>query len=117
MNRFRRIPLALSLLFNLVLLVVLAFASNPRPVSAQFSPPSSSPVATPIRWEYRSVSTTQEDDPGYEDFTQEIQDLGNLGYEMVTCLYAPARDRDESTTACYFKRPQSSRPSTRPNVR
>jgi hypothetical protein len=97
-----------SIVLNVVLLSVLAVMLGLRPVAAQFSPPSRN-AGVPIRWDYRSVSATQEEDPGYERFTQEIQDLGDLGYEMVTCLYAPARDRDESTTACYFKRPQSRR--------
>ncbi|OAB56127.1 hypothetical protein AY600_19430 [Phormidium willei BDU 130791] len=80
------------------------------PVSAQFSPPDT-PRNRPrpaIRWDYRSVSATQESDPNFETFTQQIQDLGDLGFEMVTCLYAPDSRRSErSTTACYFKRPQS----------
>lgn len=97
-----------NLLLNLVTLAVLALVVTlqwVRPASAQFSP---SPQPTrPIKWEYRSVSTTEETDPGGERFVQEIRDLGELGFEMVTCLYAPDRDRDESMTACYFKRPKS----------
>ncbi|KPQ39116.1 MAG: hypothetical protein HLUCCO16_09510 [Phormidium sp. OSCR] len=95
---------------NVLCLSLLGLLLSLRPVSAQFSPPDnpSNRTRQPIRWEYRSVSATQEDDPDYENFTQQIQDLGDSGFEMVTCLYAPDRRRSErSTTACYFKRPQS----------
>lgn len=95
---------------NILCLSLLGLLLSLRPVSAQFSPPETSPnrTAQAIRWEYRSVSATQEDDPNYENFTQQIKDLGDLGFEMVTCLYAPDSRRSErSTTACYFKRPQS----------
>ncbi|MBP0000427.1 MAG: hypothetical protein J7641_15750 [Cyanobacteria bacterium SID2] len=89
---------------TLAILGLVAVLQLMRPASAQFSPPSS--TSQPLKWEYRSISATQETDPGYERFVGDMQDLGDLGFELVTCLYAPARDRDESTTACYFKRPQ-----------
>jgi cytochrome oxidase assembly protein ShyY1 len=95
---------------NVICLSLFGLFLSLGPVSAQFSPPDTPPnrTAQTIRWDYRSVSATQEDDPNFENFTQQIQDLGDLGFEMVTCLYAPDNRRSErSTTACYFKRPQS----------
>ncbi|WP_017661040.1 hypothetical protein [Baaleninema simplex] len=96
-----------SVVLNLVTLAVLGLVATLQfvsPASAQFSPSDRQP--RPVKWEYRSVSTTEETDPGGERFVQEIRDLGDLGFEMVACLYAPDRDRDESMTACYFKRPK-----------
>ncbi|WP_159790136.1 hypothetical protein [Sodalinema gerasimenkoae] len=97
-------------LVNFICLSLLGLFLSLRPVSAQFSPPGNPPNRTgqAIRWEYRSVSATRENDPDYENFTQQIKDLGDSGFEMVTCLYAPDSRRSErSTTACYFKRPRS----------
>ncbi|NMG58363.1 hypothetical protein E1H12_07445 [Geitlerinema sp. P-1104] len=95
---------------NVVCLSLLGLLLFLSPVSAQFSPPGNPPNRNgqPIRWEYRSVSASQEDDPEFENFTEQIRDLGNLGFEMVTCVHAPdSRRSQRSTTACYFKRPRS----------
>ncbi|USR91347.1 hypothetical protein NEA10_00975 [Phormidium yuhuli AB48] len=96
---------------NVICLSLLGLLLLLRPVSAQFSPPDNSQNRNgrAIRWEYRSVSASQENDPDFENFTQQIRDLGDLGFEMVTCVHAPDSRRSErSITACYFKRPRSS---------
>ncbi|MGD1904186.1 MAG: hypothetical protein ACFB9N_18320 [Geitlerinemataceae cyanobacterium] len=75
-----------------------------RAAIAQFRP-GSSPVSA-VSWEYRSLSTSEASDPGNARFFNDLSDLGDEGFEMVTCLYAQERRDDESTTVCYFKRPQ-----------
>jgi len=78
-----------------------------RAAIAQFRPNSTPPAAArPLAWEYRSISTSEASDPGNARFFRELDELGDEGFEMVTCLYAQERRDDESTTLCYFKRPQ-----------
>ncbi|NJN62529.1 MAG: hypothetical protein HC795_14315 [Coleofasciculaceae cyanobacterium RL_1_1] len=75
--------------------------------SAQFRPGTSSPGSVVrTRWEYRSISTSEASDPGNANFFRDLSDLGDEGFEMVTCLYAQERRDENSTTVCYFKRPQ-----------
>jgi len=69
------------------------------------SPPINSPTMR-TRWEYRSVSTSEASDPGNANFFRNLSDLGEEGFEMVTCLYAQERREENSTTVCYFKRSQ-----------
>lgn len=75
-----------------------------RPGTGTSPPIGSSAMRT--RWEYRSISTSEASDPGNADFFRDLSDLGDEGFEMVTCLYAQERRDENSTTVCYFKRPQ-----------
>ncbi len=76
---------------------------------AQFRPGTgtgTNSTAIRTRWEYRSISTSEASDPGNAGFFRDLSDLGDEGFEMVTCLYAQERRDENSTTVCYLKRPQ-----------
>jgi hypothetical protein len=93
----------------LVLALVLAFGWGvSQGAVAQFRPGTGSTgsVSVRTRWEYRSISTSEASDPGNANFFRDLSDLGDEGFEMVTCLYAQERRDENSTTVCYFKRPQ-----------
>lgn len=92
-----------------VLGLVLAFGWGvSQAAMGQFRPGTSSPGSTSVRtrWEYRSISTSEASDPGNAGFFRDLSELGEDGFEMVTCLYAQERRDENSTTVCYFKRPQ-----------